>query len=78
MTPDDIWDLAIVDPSLAPGKRAELAQVLGLKAALRAEDKVSAANEGRGSQPAEASQSVDEDAVMEDLVPVSYISISRL
>jgi hypothetical protein len=72
MTPDDIWNLAAIDPNLTPGKQADLAAIVGLKAALRvqdAKDKASAANEGGGSQ---ASQSVDGDAVMGDFAPVSF------
>lgn len=80
MTADDIWNLAAIDTNLKHGKQADLASIVGIKAALRVRDvkAKTAANEGGGSQPTEATQGVNEDAVMEDLVPVSYISIFQL
>jgi hypothetical protein len=75
MTVDDIWNLAAIDTNLKPGIQADKAMVIGMKAAMRVGDakaKASAANEGGGFQPTEATQAVDRDAVMEDFFPVSY------
>jgi hypothetical protein len=76
MTADDIWDLAAIDSDATVGSstRADRAASVGMMAAMRVHDvkaKDSATNEGGGSQPAEVSQGVDEDATMEDVAPVS-------
>jgi hypothetical protein len=81
MAADDVWDLAAIDPNLRPAKQADSASLVGMKAAVRVADakaKASAANEGGGSQPAEATQGVNEDVVMGDFVTVCYISILEL
>jgi hypothetical protein len=76
MTADDIWDLAAINASLKTGIQADKAMHVGIGAILRIQDaKAPATNEGGEFQPAEAAQGVSEDAVMEDPVPVSDISI---